>query len=703
MKKKDVVKYTLIMLLALILAVICGRSYAKYILTRQFEATFSSYPFYFDASTPKDSYDYSDVGVNIPIDVINFVDDLFNAFDTEYEIILENNDKFELAEPVTGVINGNSKQTDNASIILKSVAGASISSEEKINIIIRSTEPYVKEVTISVTIMSGDNLYTFMRDLAQGQTDEHTDFTDPNIVPGVYMNFETRNYEYPVYYYRGLVNNSIIYADHCWQIVRTTETGGLKIVYDGEVKNGGQCTDDHDRLGSEPYNEKPNKLASPSQVGYMYGKIENILTISPSRRDDMKQAPELINGVMPSTVLLAKNVEYDGTNYTISDTGTYSGTPREIVKEGVEKNSLDRRYFCLNGTDSCSTIYYIFNRSGEEVYTLELTGGMTVEQALETETIHAGIVFGHDVSWDSNVKQYTLLDPIVVSDLDELEDDIRGGSSGNYDGQYPNAFHYTCLTDGYTCTDVYYIYYNDYGNYHDTSADGLFGILLEDGNNIVQTLNELLSGSTNETDSYAKAYIDQWYQGLGHDFDGGDPLIDHEDELEDALWCNDRTIAGYHGWDIDADNHSSHNKYLHFDAYKRIVGEDELKPSRPRIACDNKNDTFTVSNPKGNQKLTYPIALLDADEAVLAGAIYGVKTQTYLTASANTFLMSPYYISDDHIRMFILRNDGELDSGYAASSYGIRPAIALKSDATIISGDGSPTNPYRVEFKKATS
>jgi len=44
----------------------------------------------------------------------------------------------------------------------------------------------------------------------------------------------TQNDEYPIVYYRGDVNNNnVIYAGYCWLIVRTTETGGVKLIYNG--------------------------------------------------------------------------------------------------------------------------------------------------------------------------------------------------------------------------------------------------------------------------------------------------------------------------------------------------------------------------------------------------------------------------------------------------------------------------------------
>lgn len=37
-----------------------------------------------------------------------------------------------------------------------------------------------------------------------------------------------------VYYFRGqIANNNVIWAGKCWKIVRTTATGGTKMIYNG--------------------------------------------------------------------------------------------------------------------------------------------------------------------------------------------------------------------------------------------------------------------------------------------------------------------------------------------------------------------------------------------------------------------------------------------------------------------------------------
>ncbi len=76
-----------------------------------------------------------------------------------------------------------------------------------------------------------------------------------------------------VYFYRGNIeNNHIIFANNCWQIVRTTEKGGTKIIYSGIPKDGTcQNKDTVDlSIGKSMWNKNANDNA---YVGYMYGIV----------------------------------------------------------------------------------------------------------------------------------------------------------------------------------------------------------------------------------------------------------------------------------------------------------------------------------------------------------------------------------------------------------------------------------------------
>ena len=89
---------------------------------------------------------------------------------------------------------------------------------------------------------------------------------------GIYMTTATEG-NVPVYYYRGdadKVNNNIIFNNMCWKIIRTTETGGIKIIYNGTPIDG-KCetqTGEATQIGSSSFNESYDDNAF---AGYMYG------------------------------------------------------------------------------------------------------------------------------------------------------------------------------------------------------------------------------------------------------------------------------------------------------------------------------------------------------------------------------------------------------------------------------------------------
>ena len=89
---------------------------------------------------------------------------------------------------------------------------------------------------------------------------------------GIYTTTATAG-NVPVYYYRGdadKVNNNIIFNNMCWKIIRTTETGGIKLIYNGTPIDG-KCetqTGKTTQIGESAFNEKADDNA---YVGYMYG------------------------------------------------------------------------------------------------------------------------------------------------------------------------------------------------------------------------------------------------------------------------------------------------------------------------------------------------------------------------------------------------------------------------------------------------
>lgn len=72
---------------------------------------------------------------------------------------------------------------------------------------------------------------------------------------GLYVIDSTINDSYPIYYYRGVVNtNYVKLGSHCFRIVRTTDTGSIRLIYSG-LSSDNTCNVLDTTIGNSPYNK----------------------------------------------------------------------------------------------------------------------------------------------------------------------------------------------------------------------------------------------------------------------------------------------------------------------------------------------------------------------------------------------------------------------------------------------------------------
>ena len=201
------------------------------------------------------------------------------------------------------------------------------------------------------------------------------------------------------------------------------------------------------------------------------------------------------------------------------------------------------------------------------------------------------------------------------------------------------------------------------------------------------SLGGILNARENTTNSTIKTIIDNWYKdNLNTNY--GKYLS------TTAVYCNDRSTS---------DNYE-------FGAYTRL---DTNKT--PTYDCATTEDKFTVDTSTGNGKLTYPIALMTADEVAFAGGVDATNAETwYYYNSANKsstgstwwWLLSPRYWNGTNASVFGVdgsSSPGRLSSYRVGSTYGVRPAISLKSCVKTSGGDGSASAPYTIEETTSTS
>ena len=190
-----------------------------------------------------------------------------------------------------------------------------------------------------------------------------------------------------IYYWRGNIDtvateengigNHVIFGGYCWEMVRTTKTGGIKMIYDGipvEVDGKQTCsnTGTASQLAStSKFNSSDN---SPAYVGYMYGN-----TVYEYKSKSSSDASLTTAGI-----LYGYDVEWTGTEYTLkakdggslfTSTGSWS-TDKTSVANG-------NHYTCFNVEGKCETVSYVYYTYSSYPYYIDLTGGTTIDEALE--------------------------------------------------------------------------------------------------------------------------------------------------------------------------------------------------------------------------------------------------------------------------------------------------------------------------------
>ena len=117
------------------------------------------------------------------------------------------------------------------------------------------------DVTGNIVIKGPKTLYSIMQ-MATNGVDTNIDFGSASSETngdGVNTISGTEDDEYPIYYYRGAVtNNNVIFAGFCWKMVRTTELGGVKLIYNGSPAEDGSCanTGTASQIGITVFNEE---------------------------------------------------------------------------------------------------------------------------------------------------------------------------------------------------------------------------------------------------------------------------------------------------------------------------------------------------------------------------------------------------------------------------------------------------------------
>ena len=204
------------------------------------------------------------------------------------------------------------------------------------------------------------------------------------------------------------------------------------------------------------------------------------------------------------------------------------------------------------------------------------------------------------------------------------------------------------------------------------------------------TSGSLENNRLNTNDSTIKKTIDTWYK---------DNLVNYTKYLStSAVYCNDRELG--------SGTYSATGDKFYYVGYTRLGAN-----KNPSYNCTNEYDAFSVNNTKA--QLTYPIALMTADEISYAGGVWikNAATWYYLNSKGSAsikngqnewwLLSAASWDTDKSSVVFKISSAQDRKAQFGAQSVQyklhVRPVISLKSDVLHKSGDGSATNPYEIQ------
>ena len=530
-----------------------------------------------------------------------------------------------------------------------------------------------------------------------------------------YTGEDAIDYAKTIYYYNDKTNNNVKFGGFCWQMVRTTETGGVKLVYNGKIRDDDSCNN----LGKE------QQIAETS--------IFNNITDMPAGLGYMYNSSSLENYKINSYVI-SNTISFNINRYVAGSSNIYLSKYTPSYSDGVYKLTNSTRfgrwdenydkakgyYTCFSESSTsagttCNKVYYIVATEKNAAIVLEMSAGQTLNEVNSSLVLGAGFsgegpytltgtktIKKSDLANDyNNYIGYYICADSTCNSLDKISFatsynyetskiySYKYGQSFTYkNGKYTlnnskmiqdvytdltqlNSYHYTCLTNKDEREKLAYVYIS---HVVDNRTTYLRYVELSNGKSEKDMLEEMLwNDEVNKENSEIKKVVDKWYENN---------FTDYTKYIENEIYCNDRSINQLNGWDPNGGDLSEKLMFTPVSMKYNFV-------------CERKNDQFTVNDGsgKGNGKLTYPVGLLTYSEAYWMGD-FANTTNEY-------WLLSPYYFDFRNIGTSVKRN-GYIHGGATLNATkGVRPVITIK-DILVIDGDGTVTKLYELDIEEIT-
>ena len=257
--------------------------------------------------------------------------------------------------------------------------------------------------------------------------------------------------------------NNVIFANHCWQMIRTTDTGGVKMIYNGEAENN-QCL--NTRGNHVGYVELTSQSLNSNYwygTDYTYDKTNNVFSIAGTTEQTTWNATTGPNLIGKYT---CRQTTETGTCATLYLVKSYYSTSNALVitlNSSSHYSQFGTLQFNVN-YNSPSYVGYMYNT----VYPYSAKMMTSSETMLSSSSLATTYWYGDNVTWGSpTVNRYNLGNPSQVTSTDDYPSLVGKYTFRNTSQTYTNtSVYYIAAVNGST---MYYINLTNTGNH--TLAD----------------------------------------------------------------------------------------------------------------------------------------------------------------------------------------------------------------------------------------
>ena len=372
-------------------------------------------------------------------------------------------------------------------------------------------------------------------------------------------------YYWKAYYYTSdaiLDKNNVIFADQCWQMIRTTDTGGVKLLYNGEPEEGKCLSTRGKHVGYSGYTTKKLNTSYYYGTSYTYDSVNKSFSLSGTVATGTIE-PEKYTCLSTSETGTCTTIYYvdslsTGTTYNVFSLNASSAYSQfgelSYNKSSVSPADVGYMYntrYEENEKDF-SHYYYIYN----------------------SEDFKSYFWFADSVTYDESTKKYTLNNPYQISSI--TDDTSPSGkytfmssdSSLTYSKVYyigtlsETKMYVQTLTGGENTLNNTYTY----GDSYTINDDGTY------------TIN-------NSTTFYEKDYYENY-----NNFKNKYACKNADDNT-----CTDLWYITY-SYDIDFGYVSTKDRLIYGNSFIYENGKYKLKDTKMINALEMENDSTVLNN-----------------------------------------------------------------------------------------------------------